>query len=257
MASRHHICLRCNSADGWWKSLRLWVSTFARRFLCSWVAANITPTQWLGTLVKLSRVVAIPHGLEVSAIATAHERAASPPVIAFVGRLVTTKGVRTLLEAVQILQRANKIFTVLIVGDGPERRALEEFGNSGQFCGTVHFTGRLDAAQLNAALEGVSIAVVPSLGGEVFGLALAENMLRGLPVAASDLGAFVEVLGDAGLTFATGNAAALAAQLARLLDEPEFRAALGKQSRERAAEFCNFARMITAHEQVYREVLSR
>jgi glycosyltransferase involved in cell wall biosynthesis len=257
MAGHHRVCLRCNSANGWLASAKLWLLTFARRFLCARVAANITPTQWLGTLVQLPRVVAVPHGLDVSAISPAHSQSVTPAVIAFLGRLVTTKGVATLIEAAQILYRANKAFTVLIIGDGPERRALETSIDASQLAGIVRFAGRLDANQLDEVLASVSIVVVPSLGGEVFGLVLAENMLRRLPVVASDLGAFAEVLGDAGLTFETGNSAALAAQLLRLLDDPELCAVLGRRARERASEFCDFQRMLNAHEQVYRAILAR
>jgi glycogen synthase len=283
MAGHHSLCLRCNSSQGWLASTRLWLLTFARRFLCARVAANITPTQWLGQLIRMPRAVAIPHGVvgppdvavprgtdalpnstatlpqqsAASAISSVDSPYGNPPVIAFLGRLVTTKGISTLLEAVQILRRANRVFTVLVVGDGPERRALEESANAAQLGAIVRFTGRLSARPLDAALASVSIIVVPSLGGEVFGLVVAENMLRGLPVVASDLGAFVEVLGDAGLTFETGNAAALADQLARLLDNPDLRATLGKRARERATQFCDFQRMLAAHENVYRDTLGR
>ena len=81
-------------------------------------------------------------------------------------------------------------------------------------------------------------------------------MLRGLPVVASNLGAFVEVLGSAGLTFETGNAQALATQLTKLLDDSALRASLGQQARQRASEFCDMQRMLTAHENVYAQLLS-
>jgi len=283
MAGHHSLCLRCNSSQGWLASTRLWFLTFVRRFLCARVAANITPTQWLGQLIRMPRAVAIPHGVvgppdvavprgtdalpnstaalpqqsAASAVSSVDSPSGNPPTIAFLGRLVTTKGVATLLEAVQILRRTNRVFTVLVVGDGPERRMLEESATAAQLGAIVRFTGRLSARPLDAALASVSIVVVPSLGGEVFGLVVAENMLRGLPVVASDLGAFVEVLGDAGLTFETGNATALAEQLARLLDDPDLRVTLGKRARQRATQFCDFQRMLAAHENVYRDALGR
>jgi len=283
MAGHHSVCLRCNSSNGQLASAKLWFLTFVRRFLCARVAANITPTQWLGQLIRIPCAVAIPHGVDMPpntiaavprgtaapppraaelpqalpALSPVDSPAAAPPVIAFLGRLVTTKGVGTLLEAAQILRGANKKFSILVVGDGPERRALEESVKAAQLGAMVRFTGRLSAHLLDDLLAAVSVVVVPSLGGEVFGLVVAENMLRGLPVVASDLGAFVEVLGDAGLTFETGNAFALAAQLTRLLDDPDLRATLGRRARERAAEFCYFQSMLAAHEKVYRDVLVR
>ena len=44
-----------------------------------------------------------------------------------------------------------------------------------------------------------NIMDTPSLAGEVFGMVAAESMLRGIPVLASDLGAFAEVIGEAGV----------------------------------------------------------
>jgi phosphatidylinositol alpha-mannosyltransferase len=159
--------------------------------------------------------------------------------------------VRVLFEAARILREQGQPFKLLIIGDGPERDSLEQFARKAQLDSLVRFTGRLDDAQLKAALAQASVVVVPSLGGEVFGLVVAENMLRGLPVVASDLGAFVEVLGDAGFTFRTGDASALAAALSRLLDDPSLAVRLGHSARERALGFYIKSRMIEVHTRVY------
>ncbi|HYR86070.1 MAG TPA: glycosyltransferase, partial [Terriglobia bacterium] len=177
-----------------------------------------------------------------------------PPILAFQGRLVATKGVRLLFEAARILREQGQAFELLIIGDGPERDSLEQFAREAQLDSQVRFTGRLDGSQLHAALAQSSVVVVPSLGGEVFGLVVAENMLRGLPVVASDLGAFVEVLGDAGFTFRTGDAAALAAALSRLLDDPSLAGRLGQRAHERALDSWSRERMLESHANVYRRV---
>jgi len=254
MAGRHVECLRCNSELGWLASGKLWLLTFVRRFLCAHVAANITPTEWLGGELHLPQSTAIPHGLEATDVAPRAEPRSVPPIIAFQGRLVTTKGVRLLLEAARILREQGQPFELLIIGDGPERAALEQIVREAQLDAQVRFAGRLDGAQLHAALAESSVIVVPSLGGEVFGLVVAENMLRGLPVVASDLGAFVEVLDDAGFTFRNGDAAALAAALTRLLDDPPLAVRLGQRARERALDFCSRERMLESHASVYLRV---
>jgi glycogen(starch) synthase len=257
MAGRHSKCLRCNSGQGWFASRKLWVLTFVRRFLCRRVASNITPTAWLGGLVQLPRVVPIPHGLEFIAAPAAYPASAShPPEIAFQGRLVTTKGVGILFEAARTLLTENRSFELLVIGDGPERASLERLSQNAPLAGHVRFAGRLLGAELNAALAHASVVVVPSLGGEVFGLVVAENMARGLPVITSDLGAFVEVLGEGGLTFRTGDAGALARELARILSDPALAARLAQMARQRALNFCDFRRMLEAHARIYKEVLS-
>jgi glycosyltransferase involved in cell wall biosynthesis len=252
MAGRHGECLRCNAGQGWVASRKLWLLTFVRRLLCRRVSKNITPTAWLGGLLQLPGMVAIPHGLEVIPSVVTAALPARPAVIAFQGRLVTTKGVGVLLEAGRILLAQNRALELLIIGDGRERAALEHLSQEFPLAGRVRFVGRLDGPQLDAALSAASVVVVPSLGGEVFGLVVAENMLRGLPIVTSDLGPFVEILGECGLTFRVGDAGALAGELARLLDEPALAASLGQNARQRALEFCDFRRMLEAHAAIYR-----
>jgi glycogen(starch) synthase len=257
MAGRHGECLGCNRGQGWFAARKLWLLTFVRRFLCRRVSSNITPTTWLGELVQLPRAAAIPHGLEFVAAPVAYPAWASrSPVIAFQGRLVTTKGVGILFEAVRILLAENREVELLVIGDGPERASLSRLSQDAPLAGHVRFTGRLSGAELDAAFRRTSVVVVPSLGGEVFGLVVAENMLRGLPVITSDLGAFLEVLGEGGLTFRTGDAAALAEELVRLLDDPALATQLAQRARQRALEFCDFRRMLEAHARVYHQACS-
>jgi glycogen synthase len=254
MAGRHGKCLRCNSGQGWAASWKLWVLTFVRRFLSQRATTNIVPTAWLGGLLKLPRVVAIPHGIErLPEIRTISADSPRVPVITFQGRLVTTKGVGVLFEAARILSEQKRVFELQVIGDGPERGALASISERAPLKGRVRFRGRLAGSELEAALGESAAVVVPSLGGEVFGLVVAENMLRGLPLITSDLGAFVEVVGDAALTFRTGDAAELARQLARVLYEPTVAADLGGRGRERAIAFCDLRRMVEAHAKIYGE----
>jgi glycogen synthase len=251
MAKRHRECLRCNAGQGWRASGKLWLLTFVRRFLCSRVSVNITPTQWLAGLLQLPRITVIQHGLEPSSPLVRVAVRSDQPVIAFQGRLVTTKGVRVLLVAARILREQNYLFKILIIGDGPERAALEQFTRETGLADRVQFTGRLAATQLEAALAQASVVVVPSLGGEVFGLVVAENMLRGLPVIASDLGAFAEVVGKGGTTFRTGDSFDLAAKLIQFLNDSDLAARLGTVARQRALDvFCQHL-MIEDHLCVY------
>lgn len=257
MPGHHAICLRCNAGQGWLASLKLWLFTFLRRFLCRRVTCNITPTAWLGGLVQLPRTLAIPHGIRPEKFAS--ERLTTPnepPVIAFVGRLVTAKGVGVLLEAARILREEKRKFEVLLIGDGPERVPLEKIAQTPPLTGHVHFAGRLGYQELATALSTAAVLVAPSLGGEVFGLVVAESMLRGLPVIASDLGAFAEVLSDGGRTFPAGDAAALAREISKVLDDPAFAAELSRRASKRALAYFDFQRMLDAHAEVYRRAQS-
>src|SRR5258706_11361671 len=256
MAGHHRKCLRCNEKEGWLRSIRLWLLTFVRRFLCYGIAVNIAPTQWFAGMLQLPRVVHISHGLERAPESLRPPASLTTPVVAFQGRLVTTKGVSVLLEAAQILRQQGRSFELLIIGDGPERAQLKGLAKDLGLAPCVHFAGRLPAAQLGVALARSTFLVVPSLGGEVFGLVLVENMLRGIPVLASDLGAFVEVLGDSGRTFRTGDASDLARQMALLLDDPAQAARLGALARKRALNTFGRSSMIAGHVGVYNDAVA-
>jgi len=251
MSRRHRICLRCNAKDGWLRSVRLWLLTFVRRFLCHGIAANIAPTGWFAGILQLPKVVHISHGLACAPESQRPSGLPATPVVAFQGRLVSTKGVDVLLRAARILREQGRSFELLIIGDGPERSHLEELAKHLGLTPWVNFAGRLPAAQLDAALDRSTLLVVPSLGGEVFGLVLAENMLRGIPVLASDLGAFVEVSGGVGAIFRTGDAADLACEVSKLLDNPHAAASLGRQGRQRVLDFYSERRMIEEHARLY------
>jgi glycogen(starch) synthase len=251
MARNHRKCLACNAGSGWLQSCKLWLLTFVRRFLCRRVSRNVTPTAWLSDLVSLPKVETIWHGLEhrsVPSIRYDRDR----PLIVFQGRLVTTKGVRVLAEAARLLRIWNCDFELLIIGDGPERTGLETLFSESELSERVRFAGRLPDAEVEKAIGSASVVVVPSLGGEVFGLVIAENMQRGLAVVASDLGAFREVLGETGITFRTGDPADLASKLQGLLHDPLLTLSTAQSAKRRCERlFCCDA-MIQGHADLYR-----
>lgn len=256
MDRNHRECLRCNLAEGSLRSWKLWLLTFVRRLLCQKVSANISPTHWLASLLQLRTVTVIPHGLKPAAQHCSAAAPLSTPVVLFQGRLVTTKGLRLLLDAARILRERDYPFRVLVIGDGPERSALEEFARNSGLTDRVQFAGRLDRDHLEAAVSGAYVVIAPSLGGEVFGLVVAENMRRGLPVIASDLGAFVEVLGDAGLTFHTGVVPDLVEKLIQLLDNPALAAKLGSNGQLRILNHYSEHGMVQDHLSLYRSLVT-
>jgi glycosyltransferase involved in cell wall biosynthesis len=100
---------------------------------------------------------------------------------------------------------------LVIAGDGPLRRTLEaRYGGP-----AVRFVGRVGAAELAQLRHGAGVAVAPSLSAESFGLAAAEAMAAGLPVAGSRIGALPELLPSEWLA-APGDAQGLAKRIVQL-----------------------------------------
>jgi len=213
------------------------------------------PTKWLGEQLDLPRATTIHHGLiHISPARKTEPQSSHAPVIAFQGRLVSTKGARVLLDAAKILCEQVQEFELVVIGDGPERAKLEAVAAQAPLIGQVRFTGKLASAELEKELARASVVVVPSLGGEVFGLVVAENMLRGIPVIASALGSFLEVVGGDGITFRVSDAGELACKLGELLQLPSQIQKLGEAGRQRIETRFSLQAMIEKHREAYRRL---
>lgn len=165
---------------------------------------------------------------------------AIPPVGSYavvVARLSAEKGVDVAIDACRIAG-----MPLVVAGDGPERAALEAragdrsqratpVGRAGD--ADVRFVGHVDDRALAQLRAGAALALVPSRSAETFGLAAAEAMAAGLPVAASRVGALPELVEQDALV-EPGDARALADAIARLAGDR----AAGERGRERVRALC-------------------
>lgn len=174
----------------------------------------------------------------------------------FQGRLVSTKGVAVLLEAMRILKERNRTLELLVIGDGPERAKLEQMARQKGLSAEVRFAGSVPTPHVEEMLNNARAVVVPSIAGEVFGLVVAENMLRAVPVIAADLGPFVEILGNTGLVFRNLDPSDLADKIASVLDDPDTSYQKARFARERALDSYDKSRMIDAHARLYGSVFA-
>jgi glycosyltransferase involved in cell wall biosynthesis len=260
MAKRYSKCVECNKGSiGLLKSLQLLLGTRLRRWLADRVAFNITPTGWLASVLGLRRMSTVYHGISPGLRpdnpppAPADHSHSSSSTFAYQGRLVSTKGVGILLEAAEQLRSANYEFHLKIIGDGPESTFLKT--EAVKLNRQVEFLGHVADNGLEDVLTDVAAVVMPSLGGEVFGLVAAENMLRGKLLIVSDIGALQEVVGDTGLVFRTGDADALAACMREVIEKPSLAGTLGSAARLRAVQVFNRDSMIQGHVALYRKAL--
>jgi phosphatidyl-myo-inositol alpha-mannosyltransferase len=174
--------------------------------------------------------VLIPNG-----VATRRYRHAEPldgwpgkgGAIGFLGRMdEPRKGLAILLRAFEVLAPARPGLRLLVAGTGDadeHRGRLPE-----ELRDRAVFLGELSEEDKVRLLHSVDVFCSPNTGGESFGIVTAEAMAAGLPIVASDIPAFRDVLrnGQAGELFATGDSDDLARVTARLLDDPARRAQL-------------------------------
>jgi phosphatidylinositol alpha-mannosyltransferase len=186
--------------------------------------------------------VVIPNG-----VATRRYRKAEPlpgwpgpgGAIGFLGRLdESRKGLAVLLKAFEILGPARPELRLLVAG--PAADADEILGRvPAELRDRIVLLGQVSEEDKVRVLHSVDVFCSPNTGGESFGIVTAEAMAAGLPIVASDIDAFRQVLdgGEAGELFAVGNAEDLARAAGRLLDDPARRAALSAAALAAVAQY--------------------
>lgn len=152
-----------------------------------------------------------------------------------IGRLVPQKGFDVLVAALPDGMHLD------IVGEGPWRVGHPR----------VRFLGRRE--DVPDLLANADILAVPSRW-EGFGLAAAEGLAAGIAVVASDVDGLREVVGDAGLLVAPGEAAPLNGALRRLAADPSLRRALGERGRARVAARFDIGDTVARYERLYQEL---
>lgn len=157
-------------------------------------------------------------------------------VVGLVSSLVAHEGIGTLLAAVKILGDRGVRTRALIVGDGPERGALQR--QAAELGLDAIFTGRVPMTKVRDYHAVLDVFVVPRTPDRVCQLVTplkpVEAMASGLPVVVSGVRALGEIIQDkvTGLQFPPLDAEALADALQLLLGNPELRRELGANAKQ-------------------------
>jgi len=158
--------------------------------------------------------------------------------IGFLGRFEEDrKGLPVLLDALPIISRFIPDVRVLIAGPGDSEEVLEKVNP--QLRNRVEFLGKISEEDKTDFLASVSLYIAPNTGGESFGIILAEAMAGGAAVVASDIPAFVDVLGNGefGALFESENSESLAKVVIDLLRDNNKREELAKSGAVHAQRF--------------------
>jgi glycosyltransferase involved in cell wall biosynthesis len=166
-----------------------------------------------------------------------------------VARLVPQKGIDVLVEACYLLHRRGVSFEVRVVGDGPDRGALERRVAELGLADRVRFVGQTSAVAPH--LADADAFVLPSRY-EGLPFTILEAMCAGLPVVSTRVSGIPEAVGDgAGLLVPPEDAEALAGAMEELCRDPARRAAMANVGAERVRRVFAWEQHLTAVERLY------
>jgi glycosyltransferase involved in cell wall biosynthesis len=181
----------------------------------------------------------------------------SEHVIGEVSTLVPHEGVGTLLEATRLLKDRGLRVRALIVGDGPERAALQRQAAELGLREAAIFTGRVPAANVREFHALLDVFVVPRTPDRVCQLVTplkpVEAMASGLCVVASDVRALAEIIKPevTGALTIPQDPVALADSLELLVCRPDMRRKLGGNAREWVARDRTWAHNAARYRDAY------
>ena len=207
------------------------ISRFCRSQCLLWVA----PDRW-------DRLYMLHGGVDPKAYAgRVHEGVGTH--LLFVGRPGIPKGLPFLVEALARLCPERPDLRVTIIGDDPERAAVERSVRAAGLTARVHFTGYQTATQVAGWLARADLLVLPSLA-EGVPVVLMEAMAAGVPVVATSIAGTGELVTDgvSGFLVPPADPDALVDRIRRLLDDPQLRARMGRAGRETVVRDFNLGR---------------
>lgn len=183
----------------------------------------------------LAEITVIRNGIDAARWPFAIRRTRTGPAeLLYVGRLEYEKGVHEAIAALPRIRRAHPGATLTIAGDGTQQDWLVAQARKHRVLKATRFVGRLDHAELLAALHRVDAVVLPS-HYEPFGIVALEAAAAGTPLVTSNIGGLGEAVidGQTGMSCPPRDVAALAKAVCAVLDDPAAAQTRARAARER------------------------
>jgi glycosyltransferase involved in cell wall biosynthesis len=174
------------------RNLRKLISRWAPR----WISYGQSSTEYLMSIgIDRDRILQIQNAVDERRFAQKSEpqwQLQPRPVLLHVGQLIARKGVALLLDAAAALQREGWKFSLLLVGNGPDRQALEAHVRDLDLH-NVHFRQSLPPDLMPSVYRSGDVLIFSTLE-DPWGLVVNEGMLCGIPVLASKYAGCAEEL---------------------------------------------------------------
>jgi glycosyltransferase involved in cell wall biosynthesis len=173
-------------------------------------------------------------------------------VIGGVGRLAPQKGFERLVAAMPHILRVDPDVKLLLLGSGAEEKALGVQIDKLGLGRSVRLIGQRE--DVPRCLPAFDVFVIPSVY-ESQGIVFLEGMAAGIPIVASDLECFRELLGDSGAAqlVDSANPTALATMISALISDPALRRRMGESGRQRIGAYAgrtNFESICAVYDQL-------
>jgi glycosyltransferase involved in cell wall biosynthesis len=181
-----------------------------------------------------------------------------PLKLVYVGRLVRTKGLFEVIEALMKLKRAGRGFTLSIAGGGPDRDELIAASERADLNDRVQFLGSVHAAEKHRLWLDSDMFVFPTFHPEGLPYSLLEAMAAGCVPITTPVAAIPDVMrdGEHGLFVPAKDAGALATAVAALDDDREGLIRMAKAARRRVLERYTVARLADDFRKLYADCLA-
>ena len=213
---------------------------YARRFACKHIVAmNVAVSDWVAMRQPFSRQIRIHNPFPIYRFSEASQAVEPKYHFLYLGRLVSEKGIATLIKALALLvkEAPGDKLKLLVVGDGSWRDRLETLTKEAGLESNVRFAGHKTGRELIRLIEQCEVGVVPSEWEEPMGGVALELLAAGKPLIVSKNGGLAECVGEAALLFDNGNQYMLADYMSRLLNDERLRASLQMKAREQVEKF--------------------
>ena len=244
--------------------LQRWVQRLVCRLAdCVLVNAEAIRERLIEQGYDPTRIVVIRNGITLARFGKSQKGSAlrrelglppSAELVVVFSRLNQMKGIPYFLEAATALAGSFPDARFLIVGDGDNRKELEQHACRMGLGSRAVFTGfRNDVPDL---LSEAAVSVLPSLS-EGLSNALLESMAAGVPVVATRVGGNPEVIehGVTGFLVPPRDSASLAEAIRRLLDDKDLAASFGQAGMQRVARLFSIERSVRETEYLYERLL--
>lgn len=260
---KYNISSRRN--QGYWHNfLELLVLRCINHWVDLFISNANNTKEWVVKTEKITRdrISVIYNGIELEAFCKADEKERvlfrlqhgfkdDDILVGIVANLRPVKSLDIFLRAAQKVLEINRNVGFVLVGEGPERSALQELSRSLGVMGSVRFLGaREDIPSILGCLD---IGVLSSVS-ESFSNAIVEYMAAGLPVVCTRVGGNEEAVDDnvTGYLVASGDYHGMAEKITSLIANSAYRE-MGQRGRRKAEKMFAVDRIVGHYQQIYRE----